>query len=229
MNVAVCGMPRSGNRLVQRLLQRHGFVAEVRHFGDRKVLRTGGGPEAAIMPLRDLEPHWASCAKDFGILPKPPQGLDDIDDLSPAAARSCLHAAHFWPALAHLAELGIPVLPVRYEELVAEPEAQGRRILEFLGCFDWRGWGEELFDSNAKWEANKSTAPGVHGVLELQGALERGEVMPVDPGPTLRALSRCVRYLESIGLGDRGSSAAGEGRRVLELAGYDFEADRWGE
>jgi len=101
------------------------------------------------MPLRDIAPHWSSCSKDFGVLPKPPGGLDAT--LSPELGQACLHSAHFWPTLAYMAELAIPVLPVRYEAIVADPEVQGRRILRFLGCDSWRGWGEEVFDSNAKW------------------------------------------------------------------------------
>lgn len=43
---------------------------------------------------------------------------------------------------------------------------------------------------------------------------------------TARSLSRCIRYLEALGLGARGTGAAGGGRTILEEIGYDLEADR---
>lgn len=41
-----------------------------------------------------------------------------------------------------------------------------------------------------------------------------------------QSLSRCVRYLESLGLGGSPESAAGAGREALKETGYDLDLDR---
>lgn len=147
-------MPRSGNRLVQRLLQRHGFLVEVRHYGMRKDFKSGGGPDCAVLVLRESDPHWSSCSRDHKVLPMPPRKLDG----STADLQSWreIHSEHFWPTLHYLAELWIPVLLVNYEAIVKDPELEGIRIVEFAGgpkwFGAWKGWGEEIFDGNAKWK-----------------------------------------------------------------------------
>jgi len=153
--VAVCGMPRSGNRLVQRLLQHHGFVAEVRHYGRRSAFRVGGvHPDCAVMMLRDRVAHEKSCADAGSLLPYPegfPPGL---------LGSHSVEYEHFWPTLRWLAEAGVAVLPVSYEALVADPELEGQVIVAW--CHDgssrfkhgsplWKGWPEPVVDGNAKW------------------------------------------------------------------------------
>lgn len=158
--VAVCGMPRSGNRLVARMLERHGYIAEVRHFGMRKAFRPGGDPTKAILPLRLLEPHLASMVRDLELLPRPegpflePMALELVR-ADPVRFMERVHFDHFYATLRLMAELGVAVLPVSYERIVADPDRQGRRILEFLEPARprrWQGWGEELRDGNAKHE-----------------------------------------------------------------------------
>lgn len=150
--VAVCGMPRSGNRLVQRLLQRHGFVAEVRHYGRVKAFASGGEhPDVAVVVLRNVHPHWMSCSRDLPVLPHPFGGWGE-DGLPRDPDR--IHAAHFWPMLRVLAACSAPILAVAYEDLVRDPEGAGRRVVEFCAAgapVRWIGWGEEVFDGNAKW------------------------------------------------------------------------------
>ena len=121
LSVSVCGMPRSGNRLVQRMLERHGFVAAVRHYGMRTEFRVGGGPERAVMMLRNVHPHWKSCERDLAVLTNPTP-VDALRSASgPLESAEQIHFEHFWPTLRYLAELGIPVLPVSYEAIISDP------------------------------------------------------------------------------------------------------------
>jgi hypothetical protein len=156
VKVALVGAPRSGNRLIQRLLQRHGFVAEVRHYGMRKAFRTGGeGAEFAIWPVRDLECWRKSCSRDLIILPKPLGVLGEL-------TVNDLRHIHNERTLEYLADHAVACLPVSYEALVAEPDMMGRCILSFVKSTherfqDWKGWGEEIIDGNAKWTATSPT------------------------------------------------------------------------
>lgn len=153
VKVALVGAPRSGNRLIQRLLQRHGFVAEVRHYGMRKAFRNGGhGADCAIWPVRDLDCWRKSCSRDLIILPRPLGVLGDL-------TVNDLRHIHNERTLAYLAETWCPVLPVCYEELVADPNTLGWTILRFVQpeFDDWKGWGEKIIDGNAKWTATSPT------------------------------------------------------------------------
>lgn len=154
IKVALVGAPRSGNRLIQRMLQRHGFVAEVRHYGMLKAFRNGGDiPALAIMPIRARHPHWLSCDRDWALLPKPGGwcGLYDVESVER------LIAVHFEMTLRWLAEFSVPLLPVCYEEIVTVPETVGADIVAFVarpgtpGWTGFKGWGEAIVDGNAKW------------------------------------------------------------------------------
>ena len=127
----VCGMPRSGNNLINKMLRHYGFETCVRHF-DQAIPE---GVEFAILPLRHQQSHWASCkAHDEGYIK-----LEDI------------HYEHYWPILRNLAKRGIIVIPVVYEEIVEFPDRVGRHIATILD-FKWKGWPAEIYNGNRKYE-----------------------------------------------------------------------------
>ncbi len=161
VKVAVVGLPRSGNRLIQRLLQRHGFVAEVRHYGMQKEFRNGGvDPDFAVWPVRDDVAWRASCAKDLVLLPYP---LGYLGEMTP---EMMMHA-HVLPTHRWLAGAGITILPVTYESIITAHEIEGMRVVAFCRGDEssmrvsgpwWKGWGEEIVDGNAKYRDAAASA-----------------------------------------------------------------------
>lgn len=155
VKVALVGAPRSGNRLIQGLLQRHGLVAEVRHYGMRKAFRNGGEwADYAVWPIRDVDCWRKSCLRDLAILPKPLGVLGLVENTLETVNE--LRRIHNERTLEYLATTGCPVLPVIYEELVAQPDVVGRAVLDFVhpDFEHFLGWGGvEVFDGNAKHKA----------------------------------------------------------------------------
>lgn len=145
--IGIVGAPRSGNRLIAHMLQLHGFVAEVRHYGSVKAFRSGGYAERVIWPIRDYACWRASCERDLAVLPKPFDSLGEFDV-------DRLWQTHHDFTQRTLTEHMIPCLPVSYERIVASPELVGRRLLEFSAAPHpmpkWKGWGVEIVDGNAK-------------------------------------------------------------------------------
>ncbi len=161
VKVAVVGLPRSGNRLIQRLLQRHGFVAEVRHYGMQKEFRNGGvDPDFAVWPVRERWAWEKSCAKDAGMLPRPVGHSGEL-------ALSFMREHHLDETAFWLAGAGVPILHVRYEDIVSNFVLTGQRVVRFVseGNIIFKGWGEEIVDGNAKYR--DAAAAGA--------AIERGD------------------------------------------------------
>ncbi len=166
--VAVCGAPRSGNRLTEAMLLRHGFAAEIRHYADPKPFFGGHErPHVAVMPLRDPVAQWLSCERDGPQqVPQP-----DLREFRRCRSAGELHYAHFAPTLRAVARWGVPFLPVVYEDIVADPEGEGRRIVAWcsnqaaasvsgVGPLAWKGWGVDVIDGNAKWAERMAEGRG---------------------------------------------------------------------
>lgn len=149
--VLICGLPCSGNRIVHSLLQHHGVPVQIAHW-ERGIPKMSEAVRAwedsgiveinCIMPLR-LEPYrWMS----FQARHPEGSGVDvEYND------QGMHHAKHWTPMLRYMAERGIAVLPVVYEDLVARPDDEGRRLMAWLGVYDWRGWPLTIHDGNEKW------------------------------------------------------------------------------
>lgn len=145
--VGIVGAPRSGNRIIAHMLQAHGFVAEVRHYGSDAPFRSGGYAERVVWPIRDFACWLKSCTRDLAILPTPLGVLG-------ATTPEDLYRVHFDHTARTLTEHLIPCLPISYERLVRDPELVGRRILAWASAPEempkWQGWGVEIHDGNAK-------------------------------------------------------------------------------
>lgn len=154
LQVVIAGLPSSGNRLVRTLVQSDPSVGRVLivHFGNRTQLRrfsrSLGDPIRAIIMLREPAYNMVSQRKrSHGSLMG---GWKDY---------AAQNAAHWRPTLDMLA--GVPILAVRYEDLVADPEKWGRRIMDHLGL-RWRGWPVDIVDGNA---AHKSAVAALRREL----------------------------------------------------------------
>ena len=50
--IVLVGAPRSGNRLIQAMLRRHGFLVEIRHYGSEQPFPSG--------VTRPHQAHWGT-------------------------------------------------------------------------------------------------------------------------------------------------------------------------
>lgn len=145
LQVVIAGLPSSGNRLVRTLIQSDPSVGRVLivHFGNRMQLRrlskSPGDPIRAIVVLR--EPIYNLVSQRKRSRGELMGGWTDY---------AAQNAAHWRPTLDMLA--GITILPVRYEDIVADPEEWGSRIMRFLGL-RWQGWPVNVVDANQAHEA----------------------------------------------------------------------------
>jgi len=152
VKVAVCGLPRSGNRLLRDLLLHHGHDADVRHFGMSKAFRTGGDQEVAVWPIRAFG-YWSrSIERDWDLLPKPHAMGQHYTE---AAARELVRI-HEERTFERVKALGIGVLRVSYEAIVKDPDTWGPEIVGFVAPGSkWKGWPREVFDGNEKWRGSR--------------------------------------------------------------------------
>jgi len=152
--VAICGLPRSGNRLLRDLLQHHGHDADVRHFGMSKEFRTGGDQEVALWPIRAFG-YWArSIERDWANLPKPHAMGEHYTE---AAARE-LARIHEERTFERVKALGISCCRVSYEAIVKEPDLWGPELVRFVDpATKWKGWPREVFDGNEKWRSSRTS------------------------------------------------------------------------
>lgn len=140
MNVLLVGLPRSGNRLIGRLLKYHGVnFLGVRHFGSGYP----SPPEVdlAILPVRDPEINWKAM--------KVAQRGLSLSNRDRIQTPQDLHYKHFAATLQNLH--CVPILPISYEALVDDPELVGKAIVESCGA-EWKGWPEAVTDGNSKYK-----------------------------------------------------------------------------
>ncbi len=169
--IVLVGAPRSGNRLIQTMLRRHGFLVEIRHYGSEQPFPNGGWGERAIWPIREKRYWILSCLRDRAVLPRPG---DFHESFLPGGPYSidALWSIHHNRTAAAITKHLVPCLPVSYEHIVADPENVGRRLLAFAAAPEsspkWKGWGQEVVDGNAKWQTER-----VVPVLGEQGVIER--------------------------------------------------------
>ena len=146
--VLILGVPSSGNRLWHALFKAAGAdYVGVYHFGtgfERHIINMTeqGWDVRAIMPIRDDTPLMASLnhhhqqlleahTRGFGTFE---EGID----------------MHYRETAKVLARHRLPVFPVRYEDLVADPDGVGREVCEWAG-YEFPGWPEPIVDGNAKY------------------------------------------------------------------------------
>lgn len=125
MKVLICGLPSSGNCLLQRILREWGVNAEVWHgVGIPKW----EDPDAMLVPVRDEAMRLLSCE------------------------RRCLHFHHSRAeCLDGLLHMNPPKAKViAYEDLVAEPQPVLTDIAEWLGV-KYAPPSEDIYDANAKY------------------------------------------------------------------------------
>ena len=131
---------------MRKLVVHHGYeqrqVATL-HYGGwkdwarlRRKLLEYGGELRAIAMLRD--PAFNEAA----------QQIEQQQRFRPWKEDAVEH----WIPTLELAA-GDPMLPIRYEDIVEDPEKWGRRVVDFLECGPWLGWPVEIYDGNEKHRA----------------------------------------------------------------------------
>jgi len=150
-SILICGLPGSGNRLVQRFLDRQGFKTLLWHGGNEDLWRDWEqehkrlGFDHAVMPVRKL--WWASRQRQ---LDRPDmawyerQGYENVETLVAFFRQGVLH---------YLAMREIPLFAFDYETLVASPIRTAWAIQKALGHADedpW-SWDETIVDGDEKY------------------------------------------------------------------------------
>ncbi len=162
--VLICGLPCSGNRIVHQLLTHHGLPVPLISHWERGLPKASEQIRAwedsgiveinCIVPLRIEAYRWLSfCARH-------PEGTGHEVEFNDQGMH---HVNHFVPVLRYMAVRGISVLPVVYEDIVSRPEDEGRRLMAWLGVYDWKGWPMQIHDGNEQWreivEAESESVP----------------------------------------------------------------------
>lgn len=150
--VYICGVPSSGNRLLKELLRDPNvLVPQIKHWGEGGLrgevegdLRNGLDPRVVLLTRdtdclkQSLSKHYVNWAKGTHERWK---SLDQVI------------ATHWQNTMRVVAETGVPVTVVTYEQLVADPEAVIRRLTGWLGL-PYKGLRQEVRDENAKWRGH---------------------------------------------------------------------------
>lgn len=191
----ISGLPRSGNRLLKRLVEHlakeAGRQVIVKVWHGNSAGQTPGPGMRILVPVRDPFCRRQSASKHGCLGPYP----EDV----------CTAGLY-----AFAGKHGIPVKHVSYEAMVQRPDEIGRDIAEWMGL-GWAGWPEEVRDQNAKWlgirtEAAKMT-DAVCGLLQAVLASPRlrntpGDAAAMDHMRTSAALNG-LRALDLSGLLER--------------------------
>jgi hypothetical protein len=140
VGVFVCGFPSSGNRVIGSVFGAHGVNFYIFHWvkdrqADDVIKRWGDIPLYCVMPIRDSVPRKASLdRRNYNWI----EGLEDR------------LITHYENTLRLTADRGIPVMPIRYEAFVKDPEGVSRKMLEWVGV-EYKGLPFEVIDGNEKW------------------------------------------------------------------------------
>lgn len=139
--VVIAGMPASGNRLIEGLLNHHGVKCQVHHHGTFEAIVQNWWSEAltvaVLLPVREVDVHRSgSFDKHKGTYP----------DKSYAHIRKDC----YFLTMELASKLRLPVFPFRYKHLVNNPWAIGNQIMTWLGV-PFKGWHTEIVDGDAKW------------------------------------------------------------------------------
>lgn len=160
LGVIVCGMPSSGNRIVQRLIRYHNIECIIHHHGtfeeDVRRMQDDGLIVSAIWVTRDEEIHKLSVRRNKILGP----------DMSYAESQH----RHYVDTLDLCARLRMPILPICYEQLVRNPMGLGRWITSWLNQ-PFRGWPVPVVDGNEKY----------------RGMVGKPDAALPEPGPEERA------------------------------------------
>lgn len=147
--VLICGLPCSGNHLLERLLRHHGIEAQVWHHlpmdaGLRSEWEAGGGPSAALVPVRAPRIQRASWEK---------RRERDVS----AGHATNIRERGLWTRAEQVRvhadlrrSLRCPAFPVTYRAIVERPEIWGPKLVRFCGG-SWRGWPEPVTDGDARY------------------------------------------------------------------------------
>ncbi len=132
--VLVGGLPRSGNRLIMRMIEHHGLKAHVHHhMGGWCEVRV---PMYIIVPTR-IRQREALAAKRA----------------TQSKAHVLLTQEEHEVKHAEMLEFykDTPTMHLAYETLVEHPTRTGREIAKFVGIRGWVRWPEPIFDGDAKY------------------------------------------------------------------------------
>lgn len=139
--VIVAGMPKSGNRMFQSLLEHHGIEAEVHHFGGFEARARQWQEQAltvaVLLPIREAEVHKAGSYKEF-------------EYTFEGRTYEETRRYHYQETLEAASRLRLPIFPVRYSHFVRNPKGVGHQILTWLGV-QFIGLNQEVIDGDARW------------------------------------------------------------------------------
>lgn len=140
MNICICGLPKSGNRLVERLLQAHGVTTRIQHIPDTGSSVHERCPRA-IIPVRRPDVWWQSINEyGFSFMK---QYTVERDGIQKWEARRVAAIAERWTPQ--------EILTIQYEYIVACPLKAGLLICKHAGVEYQGTWPEDIKDGNRKW------------------------------------------------------------------------------
>ncbi len=149
--VLVGGLPRSGSRLIRRMLKAHGIDAVVRHR--LKGWEEEMEPERVIVPTRAFQRQSLVANREMRAKTGRRGGARILSEQE-AFEEHGRHKEHHAVMMEEFK--GLPVMRVAYEELVEHPKEIGREIAAFCGVAEWCGWGERIFDGDKKHRAARA-------------------------------------------------------------------------
>lgn len=143
--VAVSGLPGSGNKILKKILNRAGVVAEVNHFGQSEkdiVVWKGRRLDVKVLvPIREPEVHLAPGSYDkYLVRFKKPYWQQRHE--------------HYMATLDMASRQRVPLFAVRYKRFIQDPVGTCQDIFDFLGVpFTGIPKDIEIVDGDAKWLA----------------------------------------------------------------------------
>ena len=147
--VLIGGLPRSGNRLIARMLRNH--WVETRVYHRLSGWECDSEPTHIIVPTRKMQ--WLSCEahnkkRDAADSPKKVakrRRRFRSEDMDSAQGQRRMQQVMLDTFQA------VPTLHVTYEEMVSDSVRVGQQIADFCGIEKWRGWFEVVYDGNSKY------------------------------------------------------------------------------